>query len=179
MYYNNSLRSESVFTNFKSNEDSIKKNAQFCKFLNKNIKKTVVIRNQKNNYGWDYKKKFFKYYNSNLKIVFDNKVDSVKTILDSKIIIVDHISTTFYMSLYYNTPTFAYCDLNNYHFNDKFKKLFSNLKKHQIIFEEPIKCAEFINRNYDIIEKIWFRKEMQFQISKFRDNCIFNNKNYK
>jgi putative transferase (TIGR04331 family) len=179
VYYHNSLRCESVFTNFKSNEDSIKKNSQFCQFLHKNIKKKIVIRNQKNDYGWDYKKKFFKYYNSKLKIEFDNKVDSVKTILDSKIIIVDHISTTFYMSLYYNTPTFAYCDLNKYHFNDKFKQLFSNLKKHQIIFEEPIQCAEFINRNYDIIEKIWFRAEMQFQISKFRDNYIFNNKNYK
>ena len=170
--YNNFLRLESNNIDFKSNLDLISKSSTFFNCLNNKLKKNLIIRNQKHDYGWKYKEKFFRYLPSESSAKFFNSSSSIRSMVDSKIFVADHISTSMYEVLQLNIPFFIYSDFQKNLYQTKENKLFLLLKKNNIIFDTPKDCADFLNNHYDNIEKFWYSKKTQGVLKKFK-LCFF------
>ena len=86
------------------------------------------------------------------------KIEFVKEwneIYQAKLIILDNISTAFYEAVRLNIPVLAFTDINKFNLKNKYEKLFINLKKLNIIHDNPISLANFINQKYHHIDVWW------------------------
>ena len=83
---------------------------------------------------------------------------SKKKILDyyhnSRIVVIEEISTSFYELLHLNIPFIVISDEHQY-FKKSFSRDFLKLSKINIIFEKPEEAANFINKNYDKLNFWW------------------------
>jgi len=76
-------------------------------------------------------------------------------------------STGYLESLFLNLPTIlifskSFCVTRN-----TAKEDFNELKKVNILFDNPINAANFINKNYNNLEEWWFDPELQKIREKF------------
>ena len=166
--YNNPLRIETDNINYKSNLDLIFNSSIFFNSLSNKLKKKLVIRNQQHDYGWNYKKYFLKYVSKRNYAKFCNTNSSMESMINSKIFVADHISTSFYEVLQLNIPFFIFFNFKNKLYLTKEENLFLLLKKNNIIFDNPKDCAVFLNNHYDNIEKFWFSKKTQDVLKKVK-----------
>jgi putative transferase (TIGR04331 family) len=103
------------------------------------------------------------------KIISGNKIKFVKKwteIHEAKIIILDNISTAFYEAIRLNIPVLIFTDIKKFNLKMKYEKLFINLKKVNIIHDNPISVANFINKKYRNID-VWWKKVSNTK--EFRD----------
>ena len=127
------VRYESENSDFKTNNDFVKNNIVFYKNLKSQIRNLLIIRFPKHNYGWDLKElwiKQLKNYKNKIKPpIFNNLEKEGVEIVNSKIFLCDHISTSFFQALYFGVPILVFDNLKKYDFNNKTLKLFAELKK--------------------------------------------------
>jgi putative transferase (TIGR04331 family) len=90
--------------------------------------------------------------NSDYKIQF---VKKWKEVYEAKIIILDNISTAFYEAVRLNIPVLVFTDIKKFSLKKKYEKLFINLKKLNIIHDNPFSVANFINQKYHNIDFWW------------------------
>ena len=175
----NIVRYESENAGFKTNKDFIKNNIIFYKNLKRELRNLLIIRFPKHNYEWDLKGLWVRQLkNCKNKIkppIFDNFQKAEMAISNSKIFICDHISTPFFEALYLGVPIVIFDNFKKYDFNNKTLKLFSELKKNNVIHDSPQKCAAFININYDSIDNWWNHSKTQKSIYNLK-KFIFSTK---
>ncbi len=172
VYYHNILRYEAHLINFESNFEKIKNVSDLYNNLDEPIKKNFIIRNQQHDYGWNYKEIFLKNSKRNKNVKFSNSKTSFDAMNNTKIFITDHISTSFYEAIQLNIPILVICDIEKYLFINKVKKGFLLLKKKNIIFNDYKSCSKYLNEYYKVIHKIWFSKETQNSLKKFKAICF-------
>ena len=133
--------------------------------LNKNLRKNYIIRYLKS------LEKSCYYFNMfiNKKILKDNGKKKFSTIINNaRIFIHDKDSTTFLETLSYNIPTLLILKkgyLNR--LTDTAKKHYKILEKNKIIFTNINSASNFLNQNYDEIDKWWEKKQTQDARSNF------------
>ena len=82
--------------------------------------------------------------------------------------VFNNLSTAFYKALAANQPVISV--INNYDlYNPKLKETFKLLEKNKIIFQDPGKAANFVNKNYHSIQNYWYSPGVQKTRKKF---CI-------
>jgi putative transferase (TIGR04331 family) len=89
-----------------------------------------------------------------------NKIEFVKEwkeVYEAKLVILDNISTAFYEAVRLNIPVLVFANIKKFNLKKKYEKLFINLKKLNIIHDNPISVANFINKKYHEID-IWWKK---------------------
>lgn len=87
-----------------------------------------------------------------------NKIEFVKKwneVYQAKLIILDNISTAFYEAVRLNIPVLVFTDIKKFNLKKKYEKLFINIKKLNIIHDNPISVANFINQKYHNIDVWW------------------------
>ena len=69
--------------------------------------------------------------------------------------------TGFLEALSLNNPTILIYNQNFFKLDDKAKKYFKKLEECKIIFTNPGEAANFLNRNYNKLDKWWFSSKLQ------------------
>ncbi len=124
-------------------------NYDFFKTLNKDLKNKVSIKAFPGSEG---KIKNFWFEKFNKRNLF---IKNSKNIFHNfRIVIIDDISTPICELLYVGAP-FILIESEFQHFNKKTKKKLLALKKINILFENPVKAGEFLNRNYENLNSWW------------------------
>ena len=103
-----------------------------------------------------------KYLESNWKKIYNKNIFLKKNTLmfnNSKIVIIDDYSTPICELLHTGTP-FLILDPEKKNLKPEILKKFKKLKKLNILFENPKKISNFLNKNYDKID-IWWPKVLK------------------
>jgi len=100
---------------------------------------------------------------------------------NAKLLILNDINTAMYELAYAGLPFILIADLNNRpDLKKEFKKQLINLKKINILFEDPSKAAKFVNLlvKNNHIEKWWEKSYKTKIFLDFKNSIIVENKNY-
>jgi len=100
---------------------------------------------------------------------------------NAKLLILNDINTAMYELVYAGLPFILIADLNNRpDLKKEFKKQLINLKKINILFEDPSKAAKFVNLivKNNHIEKWWEKSYKTKIFLDFKNSIIVENKNY-
>ena len=141
---------------------------KFFKKLNKNILKKTYFKDHASGH----------FSEKNLLKKFPIKITNEtpeKFLGKSKVMVFNNLSTMFYKSMSANQPSIAI--INGYKFytssSIKFLKI---LEKNNIIFLDPVKAANFLNKNYNNFHKLWFSKSTQKAVKLFCENNALSSK---
>lgn len=113
-----------------------------------------------------------KYKNLNI----SDEKNFYKDIENKKLVIFTYNSTAFLNSLKANVPSIILFNKNYVYLKKSSKKIYFEMKKNHIFFDDPVKASNFINLNSDKIESWWLKKNVQNAISNYLD---LYNKKYK
>jgi len=134
--------------------------------LSFDIGKNVVVRyikKNENRFGWKFQEETY-----NKKIEYDYSETPFNKILSKgKLFIHDSNGTGFLETVFYNLPTIVLLDKRCETFRKSSKKLIKLLEKKKIIHYNANSAANFINMNYNNIDKWWFGKDLQSIRKKF------------
>ena len=158
------------------NEIQMKLNKELISKLDKNIFKDLIYRlHFKFGYNEDKKlKNTFK----NIKLSFrEDETHHYNLLNNSKLVICTSDFTNFKQSFVVNHPTILLWDQNYFKFRDSAKIYYDTLEKNNILFYNPSKCAEFINKIYNDPLKWWLSKEVQKARNLFMNEFCKKTKN--
>lgn len=144
--------------------------------LNKNLKKNLVYRSSKRNY-WN-EKSHLESTCRNSRIDFDRgKTDLFDAAINSRIVVCSYLSTTFLELLNGNIPVILFTPFSNKGYNSLTLKSFKILRKNKIFFNSHKDAANFLNNNWNKIDKWWFSNEVQKNRKIFLQNFSRENPN--
>ncbi len=161
----------------KTNYDRLFKLYQIVKFIeNLNTNSNIRIRYQKyTEKFWNFKfnEKLFPNY-----VKFDHGEKNLQKIINNyKIIVHDNDSTAFLLSMYMNKPSILILNKKFERFRKISKQFYKSFEKKGIIFYDPKKAANFLNKIQNNIDNWWLDKSLQklrskfcFQFAKFSSN---------
>lgn len=128
--------------------------------LNNNFTEKVILRYL----ARSHKRTLVKFDKSGIfkNILYDTgKKPFIKILPKAKIVIHDSNNTGFLESLFFNVPTIMIVDKKIETFEKSARKLTKLLEKKYIIHYDPKTVIDFINKNFDHIDKWWNDKELQ------------------
>ena len=145
------------------NFQRIIKNYNFKKiltFIKKDLQKKLVLRYYARGYkrsGIAMDKNFF-----GKSLEYDEaKTNWRKNFSKNSITIHENINgTTWLDTISHDVPTLILDDSKIYKTRKEFQNYYYQLKKNKIIFTDPKKLSNFINKNFYNIEKWWFSKKI-------------------
>lgn len=94
----------------------------------------------------------------------------------SKLNIISYPQTTFCESIQ-TTPTILIYEKNKWEFNSKFKHIYKKLIKNKILFHNPIKAAQHVNKVSKNIDAWWMQKKVQSTINQFLNDVSLISEN--
>ena len=147
----------------RNNEEKLKKINSVKKIinnLNNRLTETIVLRYL----GHAQKRTFVKFDKSGIfkNISYDTGKKPFKNILPkAKIVIHDSNNTGFLESLFFNVPTIIILDKEIETFEKSARKFVKLLEKKYIIHYDPKTVVNFINKNFEDIDKWWNDKKLQ------------------
>ena len=109
-----------------------------------------------------------KNYFPNLKI--DKSLNISKSILNSRIVVLDHFGTAYFESLIQNKPTFLILNKLSNNFRKKFNSIELKLIKNKMLFYSPALASKFINDSYNDINIFWSSENVQKTIKELINN---------
>lgn len=159
-----------------NSKNYVKMNQIFFNSLKKEVLKKIWIKK----YPDEFKKTFC--YNPIDKKIYNSKIIYTKKIKDSNInlgkclsgagmLITNYLSTAYIQALISNKPTIIFFNSKSYFLTKKHKDFFKELIKNNIMHEDPKDAANFINKNFDNLNRWWFSPLTQ----RARKNFIKNN----
>jgi putative transferase (TIGR04331 family) len=110
------------------------------------------------------------------KIYIDSSKNINKLYADSRLVIHFYLATTFLETVSNNIPSILFIDEEKHNFNKKTTSLFKSLKKNNILFNDSKMMYEFIDKNFNNLERWWYSKKTQNSLNLFRDNYCRNGK---
>ena len=140
--------------------DFFNKLTQFVKKLNPEIKPKIKFRVKLISY-LNFEKKFSEIFGKEKidKVTYRNSL--VRSILNSKLIIVTHPQTAFSEAMYSNIPTILIVEKNHFLFSKAALDTFNVLKKNKIAFEDFDEAKTHINKYWKELDLWWKSKNVQ------------------
>lgn len=140
--------------NYKNNlrakyHPNLNSNYIFYDSLKQNIKRKVRIKPYPNNEAIISAFWFKRYRNKDLFVKSKKNLFNIY-----KIIIINDVSTALCELMYIGAP-FILLDTGVDHLQTKTRKKILNLKKINILFNNPIEAGKFVNNNFDNLEDWW------------------------
>lgn len=119
----------------------------------------ISVRLVSDDYGWDKRSTIEKICRG---IQFDNLEKSfIERLRKTKLMVVDHVSTTYLEALAANVPVIIFCPLQAIDLTDEAKKWFEKLKAVGIFHDSPESAISWIRKVYFDIDKWWFERSVQ------------------
>lgn len=100
-------------------------------------------------------------------LLIDKNKDFFDSIINSRVVIFDHLGLAFLEALSVNIPVVLILDPKANHFRESFYKYSKMLIENNILFYSPITASEFINKNFFTFEKHWSSNKLQKDIKEF------------
>jgi len=135
--------------------------------LNNFVKSKFIVRPNPTDLGWRYMQRWKDYTNNSIE--FDSELKLYKSLITKKIVVTDHLSTTWIEVLYIDIPIVIYFDYSEYDLVIELKEIFIRLESVSVIHRTPESASAFLNSNYDIIEKWWRDEEVAVVVNELRD----------
>ncbi len=144
--------------------------------LNENVSRHFLLRPYPVDYGWRYKERWLDLTEG--KVRFDPNRDFSTSLLSCRIIVIDHISTTWLEAFYIGIPVLLYFDIENYFALDEVKSLFAELQSVGVFHATPESAASFLNENYENIESWWEMPETKVVVDKVKNHFFTDSGNF-
>jgi putative transferase (TIGR04331 family) len=109
-------------------------------------------------------------------ITTDISKNIMSSLLNSKIIILDALSTTWIEILYLNIPLIIVFDYMNTDVSNESKKIFQALKSAKVLHANIDSASAFINNNYHKLDE-WWNNPMTKKNIDFAKNSLIDDKN--
>ncbi|MCM8526746.1 MAG: LIC12162 family protein [Lentisphaeraceae bacterium] len=136
--------------------DYYKDQITFVNKLQNSIKEKIEYRPYRTDFGAGTTCSVSRILN---KSIFNgNLMDGIQ---NSKLVILDHLSTSLLETLSIDTPTLVFYDTEHFPVLESVEEDFNALKKVGILYHCPIKAAEFLNKNYNSISDWWNKEHVQ------------------
>jgi len=141
------------------------------KKLDKKNKKKLLFRLKEQN-SLKTDQVFAEVFGKNL-VVDKNTFNFYDNLLSSKIVLVSYPTTSYSESMYLNLPTILFCKKKVWMFSNSSLKIFKQLKKNNMAFENYNEMIKFLNKNYETINNWWNQKKIQQTRKEYLKN-FFN-----
>ena len=108
-----------------------------------------------------YEKRYTHQIKEDVKIIkkkFKTSKD-FKYLFNSNLIVFEYFSTMIFEIINLNIPFIIISDIKDYKFSNFGLKLINNLQKENILFSDPVKASNFINKNFNNINDWWYKKK--------------------
>ena len=147
---------------------------QFFSMLKKNIGDNTRVRLYKEDYGWKINERWMQKFS---KIIFDDGNKKIsETARSARLIVYTYNSTGILESFALNKPAILLIG-KNLKLRSSAISLVMKLKEQNVIFDDPVLAAKFINNIWDDIDNWWNNYKLQEALSQFRHQyCRTNNK---
>lgn len=176
-YLRSSYASSGVF----NSELWYRNNILFFKNLSDKIKEEIIFKEYPdvdnyllhNNYN-----KFINYISSKSKVKFfkkgNEKKITPKLISLSKLVVINHLSTSYIQSLLANVPTIIFCNYNYLYLEKNYRNFYKSLLKVNILHNNPRSAARFFNYliKYNKVQDWWSSNETQLAKNNFLQKNI-------
>ena len=147
------------------------------KFINHSSNLKFRLRIKYDHHGWDQVNNFKE--NSNIIEVEDFKTDFISSISRSKLCVITSNFTSLLEIISINHPFIILWCEDDYNFNTKSEKLFNELKKNNILFNDHEKASEHLRLIEENVTLWWNNKSIQKSVSKFKNYFCQNDKEWK
>ena len=174
-YIFEAIRKNQFQGDFKRNDDYLRSLKTKSTFIN-NLKKNFVVKSY-------YEKKIYKQQMSerelskSLNINLNRFINSRSVIFESKIIVLDYLSTMIFELINSNIPFILILDKSNEYLSNFGKKFIQDLGRMKLFYTDPEKAAKFIN-NLPSDDKWWFAKINQQRILKLKMKYAYVSENH-
>lgn len=132
---------------------------KFLSLLSDESMSDVRIRPYHLNYGLDQKRVFSEKFGKSR--VSETNISFLKELSKAKLVVCNHLSTTFIECLSNNIPTVIYINEREWETNPQYQYLFDSLISVGILHYSNEDCANFINQKYECIEDWWASDRVQ------------------
>ena len=149
------------------------KKLSFIKKLDNKISKKILYRPYYRTYGCIDEVKLIKSYFPNIDILKNNLHDSL---LDCKLLVLDHPGSTFSYAMAANVPTICYWDSKFFTLCAHAESSSQVLRKAGILFNNEHDAANKVNEVWEDIDSWWSQKEIQQARQEWSNNNIITNK---
>ena len=112
-----------------------------------------------------------------LNINLNRFINSRSVIFESKIIVLDYLSTMIFELINSNIPFILILDKSNEYLSNFGKKFIQDLRRMKLFYTDPEKAAKFIN-NLPSDDKWWFAKINQQRILKLKMKYAYVSENH-
>jgi putative transferase (TIGR04331 family) len=148
--------------------DRIKK---FILNLDLNLRKKLIVRCYPHNYG------VYDFYNILKNSFKDIEIDDgssniLRLYKKVKCCVFAQNSTSYLESVNLNIPTITFWDDNFYETRSSFKWFMTKHLKNKFYHKTPVEAANFLNTNYDILEKWWSKLNQKKYFQSFVSNYL-------
>lgn len=140
---------------------------RFFRGLNDENKDNLRVRLYVEDYGCDCKLRWQDEY-SRIKIEEPLKPFS-KSLAECKLVVHDHLGSTYLESLVINKPTIMYWNPDVYEVREEAVSYFMELHECGILFYSPEEAATVVNNVSEDLKNWWFDERRQLSIRKFCD----------
>lgn len=150
-------------------EENATKHLKFVETFFNNLDYTtlqkITYRSYPNKYIESFlaynKEYILRYYLERIQSFADTSESSKDQMKQSKLVIVDYLSTSYLESLSMNIPTVFFWNADTYYLNDEYSDFFDPLVDAKICQTDPLEAARFVESIADEPEKWWFSEEVQ------------------
>jgi putative transferase (TIGR04331 family) len=142
--------------------------------LNQTTLDKIRFRIHREDNGWNIKEQLLDVNNN---LTFESwEIPFSKSLMASSLYICDHLSTTFIEALNLNIPTILFWRDAYYNINNEFSHYIEDLKKVGILYDNPIKAANFIEKIIQNPGDWWMDNRIQNVVNTFKKKFAYNNK---
>lgn len=146
--------------------------SRFAKTLTFNIMANIRIRPHKLDYGWGMIQRLNEYFPGAPIEAWD--VPFQESLINCRLYVCDHCSTTFAEALAVNKPTILFWNPHSNEMRPEAQPYYDLLRKSGILFDTPESAGEAVNQIYDDIETWWNNPERQNTINIFCERFARN-----
>ena len=158
-------RFDGAVNNVYTNKQYFNSQILFYDALDERCKHICQVRLYKDDLKNNYKERWKEAFSE---IKFDSEPAFIESLSESKILIVDHISTTWLEALSFNIPFLIYVQGDRYDFTNEFAEIIRLLKNVSIFHESAEEAATRVNTIQENIGTWWFSTEVQDTLNNIR-----------
>jgi putative transferase (TIGR04331 family) len=137
-------------------------------FINKlgpKIQKNSQFLHYPTHYGLNARERFQTILS--LHQISSGELSILESVRASRMVITDYNGTTYIETFGLNRPIAVFWDKDLWEMDNRFADIFEGLEMVQLLFYSAEDCAEFVNTNYEYVEKWLYSDIVQNGIQKY------------
>jgi len=97
----------------------------------------------------------------------------------SRLVVIDHLTTSFLEALTINVPTILFCDPAHFIFSDSAAPFFENLRRAGVLYDDPVSAANKVNEVWADPQSWWTGPDIQIARRVFCSQFACSSRNWR